>query len=133
MRQHEIFHSPEELGKLARSGRRSQKSGLRIAAPKANVGPRFLSEFEHGKPTVEPAKVISAVHAADLDLAVVKRPITDTEHLSKTDYYSKHLATEFPYDRSNSQMNQTFLFAKYLRLVALMMHLKLSPTLILTP
>ena len=115
MRQHQIFHTPEELGKLARTGRESQKLGLRAAAPQANVGTRFLSEFERGKPTAEFAKVISAVHAAGLDLAVVKRPITETAHLNKTGYYSKLLSTEFPYDWSNSQMNASLFIRKVLK------------------
>jgi len=104
MIQHNIFHTPEELGKLARAGRESQKLPLRTAAPQANVGPRFLSEFERGKPTAELAKVISAVNAAGLDLAVIKRPQTAPANMDKTDSYSKLLNTEFPYDWSNSQM-----------------------------
>ena len=115
MRQHRIFHTPEELGKLARTGRESQKLGLRAAAPQANVGPRFLSEFERGKPTAELAKVISAVHAAGLDLAVVKRPTAETSHLNKVGYYSKLLSTEFPYDWSNSQMSSSIFIRKVLK------------------
>jgi len=41
MKYYQIFHTPEELGKLARAGRKSQKPGLRTAAPRANVGPDF--------------------------------------------------------------------------------------------
>lgn len=105
MKQHHIFHTPEELGKLARAGRESQKLALRVAAPQANVGPRFLSEFERGKPTAELAKVISAVNAAGLDLAVIKRPDAEISNRDKTGSYSKLLNTEFPYDWSNSWMD----------------------------
>ncbi|HEC25991.1 MAG TPA: hypothetical protein ENI67_01075 [Gammaproteobacteria bacterium] len=115
MRQHKIFHTPEELGKLARTGRESQKLGLRAAAPQANVGTRFLSEFERGKPTAEFAKVISAVHAAGLDLAVVKRPTAETSHSNKVGYYSKSMGTEFPYDWSNSQMSASVFIRKVLK------------------
>ncbi len=115
MRQHKIFHTPEELGKLARTGRESQKLSLRTAAPQANVGTRFLSEFERGKPTAEFAKVISAVHAAGLDLAVVKRPTAETSHLNKLSYYSKSIGTEFPYDWSNSQMSASVFIRKVLK------------------
>ncbi|GMR01580.1 MAG: hypothetical protein BMS9Abin19_0979 [Gammaproteobacteria bacterium] len=104
MKQHNIFHTPEELGKLARAGRESQKLALRAAAPQANVGPRFLSEFERGKATAELAKVISAVNAAGLDLAVIKRPTTEASDADETASYSKRLNTEFPYDWSNRQM-----------------------------
>ncbi len=105
MKQHRIFHTPDELGKLARAGREAQKLALRAAAPQANVGPRFLSEFERGKPTAELAKVISAVNAAGLDLAVIKRPATKTGDADNSLPYSKRLNTEFPYDWSNSQMD----------------------------
>jgi len=104
MIQHQIFHTPEELGKLARAGRESQKLALRVAAPLANVGPRFLSEFERGKPTAELAKVISAVHAAGLELAVIKRAAAETVNGNQDTSYSKRLSTEFPYDWSNSRM-----------------------------
>ena len=104
MIQHQIFHTSEELGKLARAGRESQKLALRAAAPQANVGPRFLSEFERGKPTAELAKVISAVHAAGLELAVIKHPAAETTNVDQAVSYSKRLTTEFPYDWSNSQM-----------------------------
>lgn len=105
MRQHNLFHTPEELGKLARQGREAQNLALRTAAPQANVGPRFLSEFERGKPTAELAKVISAVNAAGMDLAVVKRP-ANSFNTNRSESYSKLLNTEFPYDWSNSQMNE---------------------------
>lgn len=115
MREHKIFHTPEELGKLARTGRESQKLALRMAAPQANVGTRFLSEFERGKPTAEFAKVISAVHAAGLDLAVVERATNETTRMSKENYYSKTLSTEFPYDWSNSQMSASVFIRKVLK------------------
>ncbi len=105
MRQHNLFHSAKELGNLARQGREAQHMALRTAAPQANVGPRFLSEFERGKPTAELAKVISAVNAAGLDLAVVKRPGNSFNN-NKSESFSKLLNTEFPYDWSNSKMNE---------------------------
>jgi len=100
-----IFRTPKALGKLARHGREAQKLAIRAAAPQANVGPRFLSEFERGKPTAELAKVIAAVNAAGLDLAVIKRPASPLPDINKTRSYSKLLHTEFPYDWSNSQMS----------------------------
>lgn len=115
MRQHNIFHTPEELGKLARNGREAQKLALRVAAPQANVGPRFLSEFERGKPTAELAKVISAVNAAGLDLAVIKRAAAGASNKNKTDSYSKLLNTEFPYDWSNSQMSESVFIRSVLK------------------
>jgi len=115
MMQTNIFHSPEALGKLARHGREAQKLAIRVAAPQANVGPRFLSEFERGKPTAELAKVIAAVNAAGFDLAVVKRPASRLSDVNKTHSYSKLLHTEFPYDWSNSQMSESVFIRKVLK------------------
>ncbi len=115
MNQHNIFHTPGELGKLARAGRESQRLTLRVAAPQANVGPRFLSEFERGKPTAELAKVISAVNAAGLDLAVIKRPDVEISNRDKTGSYSKLLNTEFPYDWSNSRMDASVFIRRVLK------------------
>ncbi len=115
MRQYRIFQTPEELGKFARSGRKAQKLGLREAAPQANVGPRFLSEFERGKPTAELAKVISAVHAAGLDFAVVKRAASENLPANHASYYSKLVDTEFPYDWSNRQMSVSTFIQKVLK------------------
>lgn len=114
MRQHKIFHTAEELGELARTGREAQGLALRAAAPQANVGPRFLSEFERGKPTAEFAKVISAVHAAGLDLAVVERTTAETSPMNMMPY-SKLLNTEFPYDWSNSQMSESVFIRKVIK------------------
>ena len=111
MEQYRIFNTSEELGEIARAGRKTQGLGLRAAAPRANVGFRFLSEFERGKPTAEVAKVVSAVQAAGYDLAVVKRATAK----SSTDYYSKLLNTEFPYDWSNSQMTASAFIRKVLK------------------
>ena len=109
-----IFQTPEELGRLARSGRESQNLALRAAAPQANVGTRFLSEFERGKPTAEFAKVISAVHAAGYDLAVIKRPEHEIAEADSV-YSSKLLDTELPYDWSNSQIDQSVFIRKVLK------------------
>ncbi|NOX09381.1 MAG: hypothetical protein GXP22_07845 [Gammaproteobacteria bacterium] len=115
MRQYTVFQTPDELGKLARLGRESQGLALRVAAPQAKVGPRFLSEFERGKPTAEFAKVMAAVHIAGLDLAVVERPITDGVDGDQSGYYSRSLDTEFPYDWSNSQMEEGVFIRKVLK------------------
>ena len=114
MSNYTIFQTPEELGRLARTGRESRNLALRAAAPQANVGTRFLSEFERGKPTAEFAKVISAVHTAGFDLAVIKRTISEIAE-PRTAYQSKLLDTEFPYDWSNSQMNESVFIRKILK------------------
>jgi len=89
-------------------------ASLRRTAAANNVGARFLSEFERGKPTTEIGKVITALHAAGLDLAVVPRlaspPQADTSNaptLNSNKRLSQQLQLEFPYDWSNPQLDES--------------------------
>ncbi len=107
-----VVNSVESLGFVARAKRESLGLGLREAAPAAGVGTRFLSEFERGKPTAEIGKVLAALHAIGLDLAVV--PSTQTEVSNETPY-SQRLKTEFPYDWSNSRMSSALFIRKVLQ------------------
>jgi transcriptional regulator with XRE-family HTH domain len=107
-----VVDSAAALGGIARSRRESLGLGLREAAPAAGVGPRFLSEFERGKPTAEVGKALAALHSIGLDLAVVPRPASEAPAEGG---YSKQLNTEFPYDWSNSRMPAGLFIRKVLR------------------
>jgi transcriptional regulator with XRE-family HTH domain len=98
-----IVKTPLELGKLARIARSSFGTSLRDTSAKSKLGVRFLSEFERGKATAEIGKVIQALQAAELDLAVVPRQnnIMDSERLSQ------QLELEFPYDWSNTDIDES--------------------------
>ena len=108
-----IVNTPEELGKLARAKRMALGVSLRKTAASNNLGARFLSEFERGKPTSEIGKVITALHAAGFDLAVVpKSPppqatIANETTLKSSNRLSQQLHLEFPYDWSNPQINES--------------------------
>ena len=110
-----IAQTTEKLGQLARSRREAMGLSLRSAAPRAGVGVRFLSEFERGKPTVELGKVMRTLHMAGLDLAVVEH--TDNKpSKGRAEFYSKLLKTEFPYDWSNRQMDDSVFILKVLEM-----------------
>lgn len=106
-----IVKTPEALGAATRARREALGLGLRQAAPLAGVGTRFLSEFERGKPSAEIGKILDALHAVGLDLAVVPGESRD----EMTQSYSSLLETEFPYDWSNSRMDSGTFIRKVLR------------------
>jgi len=101
-----LAQTPQELGDIARASREKTGISLRKAASEHSFGTRFLSEFERGKATAELGKVMEALHATGLDLAVVPRhkpPATATALLSQ------QLNLEFPYDWSNPDMDESTL------------------------
>lgn len=75
-----LVRTPLALGQTARTRREQQGMGLRVGARAANVGTRFLSEMENGKATVQLGKVMDALAAIGLGLAVVE--LTDSEAAS---------------------------------------------------
>ena len=103
-----------ELGDLARSAREALGLGLREAAPRAGVGPRFLSEFERGKPTSALGKVMNALQAVGLDLAVVRSPSANDAVSGDNARLSERIGTEFPYDWSNSKIDESTFIRKVL-------------------
>lgn len=105
-----LVKTPEELGHIARSSREKAGISLRTAASGHTFGARFLSEFERGKPTAELGKVMQALHAAGLELAVVPRRASDsTEPNLNISKLSRILNLEFPYDWSNPDMDESTL------------------------
>lgn len=108
-----IIETPEAIGALARSVRTRSGESLQAVATRAHLGKRFLSEFERGKPTAEIGKVIAALHAAGLDLAVVPREVPVTEDGgTAVQRLSQRLALEFPYDWSNPDLDDKTLIRK---------------------
>ena len=112
-----MIQSPEELGQMVRAQRKKTGSSLRDTSASSRLGVRFLSEFERGKPTAEIGKVMEALHAAGLDLAVVPRtPLpTSNKQTIGLDRLSQKLNLEFPYDWSNSQLNESTFIQHVLR------------------
>ena len=106
-----VIETPEALGQAARAHRKARGMSLQTTAPLAEVGVRFLSEFERGKPTAELGKVMDSLHATGLDLAVVERT-GEASASTPQGGYSKAVGTEFPYDWSNQHMeSQVFILS----------------------
>jgi len=66
----------EELGTLARAHRKTRRLTLDTLSGLSNLSPKFLSEFERGKPTAEIGKVLKALKI--LGLEVIVRPARST-------------------------------------------------------
>ena len=62
------IQTAEDLGKAVRSQRKSDGLTLAEAAGLTNVGVRFLSELENGKPTVRFDKLLRVLNAFGLQL-----------------------------------------------------------------
>ncbi len=102
-----VVETAEELGLQARRSRKDAGLSQKDAAAAYSFGSRFLSEFENGKPTSQIGKIIEALHASGLDLAVVAR----TKNNIKSACNSQTLKFEFPYDWSNPNMDESTLIA----------------------
>ena len=65
----------EQLGKLVRAHRKSRGIALEKVSGLANLGKRFLSEFERGKDTAEIGKVLKALNTLGLEVIVRPRKV----------------------------------------------------------
>jgi transcriptional regulator with XRE-family HTH domain len=64
------IQTPEDLGKAIREQRKHNGLTLVEAAGLTNVGVRFLSELENGKPTVRLDKLLLVVNGLGLRLSL---------------------------------------------------------------
>ncbi|MDO9172819.1 MAG: helix-turn-helix domain-containing protein [bacterium] len=62
------IQTPEDLGKLIRERRKRDGLTLVETAGLTNVGVRFLSELENGKPTVRLDKLLQVLNALGIRL-----------------------------------------------------------------
>lgn len=65
--------TPKDIGGLIRSRRKESGITQQQAAGMCNVGVRFFSELENGKPTLEIAKVIKVLEAFGFQCVVKAR------------------------------------------------------------
>jgi y4mF family transcriptional regulator len=63
----------KEIGRLVRQARKKQGFTQQEAAGYLNVGVRFLSELENGKPTLQTGKVIEVLAQLGYELVIVPR------------------------------------------------------------
>lgn len=67
-----IARSAADLGRIARTYRKPQGT-IKQTAPLLNLGTRFISEVERGKPSAELGKVIQLLDGIGLSLLVVPK------------------------------------------------------------
>jgi y4mF family transcriptional regulator len=63
----------KEIGRLIRQARKKQGFTQKEAAGYLNVGVRFLSELENGKPTLQTEKVIEVLTQLGYELVIIPR------------------------------------------------------------
>lgn len=102
-----VVETAKELGLQARRSRKDARLSQKDMAAAHSFGSRFLSEFENGKTTSQIGKIIEALHASGLALAVVARAKNTTESACN----SQTLKLEYPYDWSNPNMEESTLIA----------------------
>ena len=71
---------PKELGRRVRAERRKHHLRQAEVAAIAGVGNRFLSELEHGKPTLELGRTLQVLQTLGLELRIDERHWDDLEH-----------------------------------------------------
>ena len=65
------------LGKIIKERRKAKKMTLAELSEHCNVGIRFLSELERGKPTIEIGKTLKVMSRLNLELVIV--PAADAQ------------------------------------------------------
>jgi len=73
--QYGTVRNAEELGKLVRAHRKSRVIALKKLGGLANLGVRFLSEFERGKETAEIGKVLKTLNTLGLEVIIQPRKV----------------------------------------------------------
>jgi len=68
-----VVRNAAALGRLVRAHRKSRGLGLEKVGGIANLGTRFLSEFERGKETAEIGKVFKALQTLGLEVVIQPR------------------------------------------------------------
>ncbi len=63
----------KEIGRIVREKRKSIGFTQVEAAGMCNVGARFLSELENGKPTLQAGKVLHVLESLGLDIVIADR------------------------------------------------------------
>lgn len=66
-----------DLGEIIKSRRKEKKMTQKDLSLHCNVGERFLSELERGKPTVELGKVLKVLSRLNMELVV--RPTSEVQ------------------------------------------------------
>ena len=69
----ETIINPADIGCLVREKRKRDKLTQAETSALCNVGTRFLSELENGKPTLELGKVLQVLSCLGLEVSITQR------------------------------------------------------------
>jgi y4mF family transcriptional regulator len=69
----ETIFDPADIGSLVREKRKRDKLTQAETSALCNVGTRFLSELENGKPTLELGKVLQVLSCLGLEVSISQR------------------------------------------------------------
>ena len=69
----EKVNSPADIGLMVRKKRKADGLTLADAAAMCNVGYRFLSDLENGKPTAHIGKILQVLSCLGLEIAIKPR------------------------------------------------------------
>lgn len=69
----EVVRTSQELGETIRKARKNAGLNQTEAAALCNVGLRFISELENGKPTAELGKILQVINGLGLQLTLKLR------------------------------------------------------------
>ncbi|MGV8083757.1 MAG: helix-turn-helix transcriptional regulator [Coriobacteriia bacterium] len=67
------YQKPAEIGAFVREQRKQYGFTQKDLAMHANVGVRFISDLENGKPTVELGKVLAVLSILGVDVDLIPR------------------------------------------------------------
>lgn len=67
------YQKPTEIGAFVREQRKQYRFTQNDLAMHANVGVRFISDLENGKPTVELGKVLAVLSILGIDVDLIPR------------------------------------------------------------
>jgi len=73
----EIILTPARLGEIVRHVRRESKLKQAEAAALCGVGPRFLSDLENGKPSLQLGKVLHVLRGFGLSVVLKRKELSD--------------------------------------------------------
>lgn len=71
----QIIRSNEQLGQIIRMQRKREGLTQLQLAEFCGLSASFISDVEHGKPTVEVGKVLFLLHNLGLDMSIVERSV----------------------------------------------------------
>ena len=81
----EVVMDTITLGKIIRAARKEKKMTLADLSLYCNVGVRFLSELENGKPTIELGKALKVMSTLNIEIVTMQTSEMQKRHYLNVD------------------------------------------------